>query len=207
MTNILNAFKNTLLNNSTFLMNAYDDFQTKKLAPSYTPTTTPTRILDLGAHKGIVTAYFADKFPDAIIHSYEPNPALRSLLLKNTRRYKNVVVHNEAIADHTDGIPFYISDRNVSSSIMPLHEITPIIVPSITLREAVQRIGGNVFVKMDIEGAEYDVLKDIPSEVDEIIGEAHPDKAGRSNEELKSLLSKHFNSITLENGKSVFHAA
>lgn len=205
MKKILNAVKNALLNNSTFLMNLYDDYQTQKLVPAYTPTLKPARILDLGAHKGIVTTFFAKKFPDAIIHSYEPNPQLNAVLKRNTKRFSNVVVYSEAVASNTDGIPFYISDRNVSSSVIPLGKIAPTIVPSITLQDAVNRIGGDVFVKMDIEGAEYDVLKNIPPQVKEIIGEAHPEKAGRSNNELALLLS-HFKSVSVQERKSLFHA-
>lgn len=37
MKKMLNAVKNALLNNSTFLMNLYDDYQTQKLATAYTP--------------------------------------------------------------------------------------------------------------------------------------------------------------------------
>jgi FkbM family methyltransferase len=206
MKKIVNAVKNMLLNNSTFLMNAYDDYKTKELARDYIPTLIPTRILDLGAHKGIITSFFARRFPNAIIHSYEPNPTLHAVLRQNTKRFPNVVLFNEAVTTTTDGILFYISDRNVSSSILPLEEIAPTVVPSTTLQEAVNRIGGEVFVKMDIEGAEYDVLKHIPAQIKEIIGEAHPKKAGRSNDELRSLLSSHFTSVTIEEGKSLFRA-
>lgn len=172
---------------SRLKLNWYDDRETRRLVRSgeYMFTGSPERILDLGAHKGIATEYFAEKYPNAIIHSYEPNPRLYHELLLRTKKYPNVRTFNEAVA-HDGVVEFVISERNVSSSLFGKGNVVQ--VPSVSLRTAVERIGSPVCIKMDIEGAEYEALADIPPGVQEILGELHPEKAGRSNEEARQML-------------------
>ena len=172
---------------SRLKLNWYDDRETRRLVRGgeYTFSGSPERILDLGAHKGIATEYFIEKYPNAIIHSYEPNPRLYQKLVQRTKKYPNVHTFNEAIA-HDGVVEFVISERNMSSSLFEKGE--GVQVPSVSLRTAVERIGSPVSVKMDIEGAEYEALEDIPQGVEEILGELHPEKAGRANEEARKML-------------------
>lgn len=172
---------------SRLKLNWYDDRETRRLVRGgeYSFTESPERILDLGAHKGIATEYFSEKYPNAIIHAYEPNPKLYQELVLRTKKWQNIQAFNEAIA-HDGVVEFVISERNVSSSLFGKGE--KIQVASVSLKTAVGRIGSPVSIKMDIEGAEYEALADIPQGVQEILGELHPEKAGRSNEEARRML-------------------
>ena len=50
----------------------------------------PTVIVDLGAHIGCATRYFADRYPGATIVAVEPSPDSFALLVRNTAGYKQV---------------------------------------------------------------------------------------------------------------------
>lgn len=187
-------------------LNRYDDKDTRRLiqAGEYKPSMVPSHILDLGAHKGFATEWFATRYPTAIIHAYEPNEKMFKKLARRAKKYPNVQIFNQAIADHDGVATFHISPRNVSSSLFDKGEAVD--VPCVTLRTAVERLGGTgVFVKIDIEGAEFDALKDIPSEVTEIVGEVHPEKAAKNIEELRECLHD-FHNVTIGEGKSLFRA-
>jgi FkbM family methyltransferase len=174
-------------------------------AGEYMPQIAPSHILDLGAHKGFATVWFAKKFPNAVIHAYEPNPKLFPSLIQNIKKFRNVTVHGEAIAEHGGQIEFYISSNNLSSSLIKTSgEVVR--VPAVTIREAAERIRGQrIFCKMDIEGAEYSVLRDIPSSIIEIVGEMHPKKVGKDNEVIKELLSG-FSHFEIDPKKHLFRA-
>lgn len=192
---------------SRLKLNWYDDRETRRLVRGgeYTFTESPERILDLGAHKGLATEYFVEKYPNAIIHAYEPNPKLYQKLVLRAKKYPNVHAFNEAVA-HDGVVEFVISERNVSSSLFGKGERVQ--VPGVSLKTATERIGFPVSIKMDIEGAEYEALADIPRGVQEILGELHPEKAGRSNEEARAMLVQGgLHEVTIgTDGKCLFRA-
>ncbi|HEV3245165.1 MAG TPA: FkbM family methyltransferase [Candidatus Paceibacterota bacterium] len=173
-------------------------------AGEYRPSIQPTHILDLGAHKGFATMWFSRQYPDAIIHAYEPNPMIFPVLQRNTAHLKNVTLFCEAVAQQDGTVAFHLYDNYLSSSIFGTGEA--ISVPSVSLGTAVRRIGGDrIFLKIDIEGAEYGVLKNIPLQIEEVIGEAHPKKAKRNNGELRAALSS-FGRVDIGEGTCIFHA-
>jgi len=187
-------------------LNRYDDRETRRLIwnGEYKPSIYPSKILDLGAHKGMATEYFARRYPDAIVHAYEPNPALYKKLCKKTKKYKNVTAFNEAISDHDGIASFYISTRSVSSSLFGNGKEEK--VRCVTLQTVIKRIGTPVFIKMDIEGAEFDAIKELPDGIVEIRGEVHPNKANRTNEEFIKSLEKYFHVVSVREGKGTFYA-
>lgn len=192
---------------SRLKLNWYDDRETKRLVSGgeYTFTEAPERILDLGAHKGIATEFFARKYPHANIHAYEPNRKLYRKLAARMKKYPNVRVFSEAIA-HDGSVEFFVSERNVSSSLFG--EGRGFQMPSVSLRTAIERIGFPVAIKMDIEGAEFESLADIPGGVQEIVGELHPEKAGRTNEDARSMLMRGgFHDVVIDGDrKCIFRA-
>jgi FkbM family methyltransferase len=59
----------------------------------------PKVIIDCGAHIGNHTVYFAKRYPDAKIYSFEPNLSNYELLVKNTENLENVTTCNVALGD------------------------------------------------------------------------------------------------------------
>jgi FkbM family methyltransferase len=189
-------------------LNIHDDYEARKEAYWYIPTQTPERIIDFGAHKGFVSIMFARKYPKAIIHAYEPNSKNFKKLAHNTRNYKNIRCFNEAAAGYDGETDFCISERDVGSTIYEDFSIfaidTPIKIPCISLKTALERIGAPAFLKIDVEGAEYEVLKDLPEGIAEIRGEIHPLR-DYTVDDMKQRLSR-FATVFVPSTKSFFSA-
>jgi FkbM family methyltransferase len=137
------------------------DFRDIDIAPGDT-------ILDIGAHIGIVSIYLAKRHPDARILAFEAVPRVFDLLVANVKRNKvrNVVPFNVAVTgdgrdldlvshpqSNTGGGSAYAADHA-----LPGHD--RVTVPSVTLDQILDRhdIGHCPLLKIDIEGAEYEVL-------------------------------------------------
>lgn len=57
----------------------------------------PRTIIDAGAHIGLASVYFANRFPDARIIALEPEPSNFDLLQRNTAPYPNIEPINAAL--------------------------------------------------------------------------------------------------------------
>lgn len=150
------------------------------------------RALDIGAHVGSFSLAFAHRVPDARVAAYEASPTTAGYLRRNVEASgmsDRVSCHAEAISDVAGTIGFADND-----SCSPLNALsgrfggTIIQVPSLTLETAFHRIGGRVdFVKIDAEGAEYDMVltsrPDMWRSVSRIVLEYH-EVEGRSEQEL-----------------------
>jgi FkbM family methyltransferase len=152
-----------------------------------------TRIIDAGANAGYVSAYYAMTYPDAVIHAYEPSSTVSSLLEKNIASLANVAMYREAVSAADGEIEFHQdSKKNIASSVFDRKTgAQSVSVPCVSLDTAITRIGGEVIVKMDIEGAEFDAI-DACTKRDSILyltGEAHGDIASRDNGDIASALS------------------
>ncbi len=167
-------------------------------------------IIDLGANIGLAAVWFYLKYPDAIIHCYEP--AERPLVLLKKNLPPSARIFPLAIASNAGTITMNVSERSVeSSATFSFPHMQHISVQATTLDEAVARMGGNVdVVKMDIEGAEFDVLASSTSlpQIREIVGEVHPGVAERDTNELRRSVARTHMVTTPESpSKSVaFHA-
>ncbi len=119
-------------------------------------------IIDCGSHIGLSVIYFKKLFPSANIIAFEPDKRNFGLLSKNIEFFslKNVELRNEAVWINNTPLSF-ASDGNMGSKIEDLSSIkeNATVVTATRLRDI---IAGKIdFLKMDIEGAEYEVLKDI----------------------------------------------
>lgn len=115
------------------------------------------RVLDVGANVGFFALAVRERFPEAVIHSYEPNPRLAGAVVHQTAQV-GAVVHHEAVCGASGIVTFADDDQSVSGSVQA-HGSAGITVPAVSLGEAVGRLGGVVdLLKLDCEGAEWDIL-------------------------------------------------
>lgn len=121
-------------------------------------------VIDCGAHIGFSVLYTKLKFPGARIIAFEPDPKNFELLSKNIDSFnlKNVELKNEAVWIEDTELSF--AGTGTMSSKIDVNSVSgTIITKAIRLKHLLnQKID---FLKLDIEGAEYEVLKDIAEEL------------------------------------------
>ncbi len=118
-------------------------------------------ILDCGANIGLSAIYLKSICPTATIESFEPDNQNFDLLTKNVRScgLSNVHLHKKAVWRENTTLKF-VNDGSLSSRVdeSPSGNLT-IDVEAVRLRDFMTKTID--FLKIDIEGAEYGVLKDI----------------------------------------------
>lgn len=153
----------------------------------FTSSTDTPRILDCGANVGLSCLYYLKQHPKAQITAFEASPYVGKFLNNNLKQNggKHVEVVMSAVWVHDKGIKL-IEDKSDNSSIS---ETEGIAVPSIRLKDYLAKEQKVDFLKMDIEGAEIDVIKDIQSQlhkIDRFFIEYHSFIDGK--QELSSIL-------------------
>jgi FkbM family methyltransferase len=120
-----------------------------------------SNILDIGANQGLFILYARSVFPEAKIHSYEPN----ALLIKSLEHHSSFAKSNffmEAVGLENGRINLYCEDGNNLTTVTILDEEGT--VPQVSIKESIARMGGTIdLLKLDCEGAEWDILKDVES--------------------------------------------
>ena len=109
-------------------------------------------IWDVGASVGKYTTILANNNPRSHVVAFEPNFNSLYYLAYRTAKLSNVSIAPNALT--SSGQPFigtYDPDFTAPS--------TGPMMASLSLREAVAKFGFPVFVKMDIEGGEYELLQ------------------------------------------------
>jgi FkbM family methyltransferase len=127
----------------------------------------PKIILDFGANIGLASLYFACKYPGATIHSFEPVPQNFALLQSQCSLNQ---------LDNEHGHAFGLGDRNQKITLSMdksglyggLHQAAPgersansFEVPIRDVRMVLAGLGvaSIDLLKIDVEGAEYDILR------------------------------------------------
>jgi FkbM family methyltransferase len=122
--------------------------------------TTSPYIIDCGANIGLSVIYFKSIFPNAKIKAFEPDQKIFETLKKNVDSFglRDVEVFQEAIWTENGVIEFKI-EGGFSGRIPKPDDLKGIVrVKSTRLKELLKESVD--FLKIDIEGAEYAVLKD-----------------------------------------------
>ncbi|MBU6408962.1 MAG: FkbM family methyltransferase [Verrucomicrobia bacterium] len=109
-------------------------------------------IWDVGASVGKYTTILARSNPNGMIYAFEPNLNSLYYLAFRTARYRNVVIVPNALTLDGRPIPGSHDPDFTSPPTGPL-------VSTISIQEAIARTGVPRFVKVDIEGAEFDLFK------------------------------------------------
>lgn len=120
-------------------------------------------IFDGGANIGMVSIYYRMKYPSAKIFSFEPDPVAFSFLKRNIQanRMGNIVLVNAALGGKKGFATFYSATRPAESVRSNLYGGDGRFFRKVTSRVAKLSEyieGRRILVKLDIEGAEADVL-------------------------------------------------
>lgn len=115
------------------------------------------KILDIGGNVGLFSLVARQFFPEATIHSYEPNHTLESYL-----KYHANIGHfdyfMEAVGANDGYITLDLSEKGASPNSMSRIDQNGNI-PMLSFEKAIEKLGGKIdLLKMDCEGAEWDIL-------------------------------------------------
>ena len=121
-------------------------------------------IIDAGANFGMSSAYFKELYPNAEVLAFEPVPFLHDLASKNVARNKlsDVTVLKKGLAAKPGTATFFMSgDYSMAGSLTERRrtfgdEIEELTIETVPLADYLDREVD--FLKLDIEGAEGEVL-------------------------------------------------
>jgi FkbM family methyltransferase len=172
-------------------------------------------IFDLGSHIGLSVFYFKNKYPNSKIICFEPNPNIFPLLEENisSNQLKNVELYNLGVGKKESNRELFI-DASGSGAFSTAsfkknawngeQKTIPITVRTVPLSGYITK---NVdLIKMDLEGAENEVLKDLEENkklhyVKNIIMEYHPLKKNGLKKIVNLLEKNEFHIEYFQDGK------
>ena len=122
-------------------------------------------VLDIGANQGQFARAIVRDF-DCRVHAVEPNPYLCTSLQELA--IPGVTVHGVALAGTRGLRPFLVMNNSEASRVASANDSKEgtVQVQAITLEELISQIPATAsidLIKMDIEGAELDVLEHVPA--------------------------------------------
>jgi FkbM family methyltransferase len=121
-------------------------------------------IYDCGSNIGMSCLYFKKIFPAAKITAFEADPKIADILAQNLEQNKlvDITVIPKAVWINNDGVEISSEGADASSIYLNNNKIK---IESIRLKDLVNREKKIDLIKMDIEGAETDVLRDCKEEL------------------------------------------
>jgi FkbM family methyltransferase len=144
---------------------------------------TPT-IIDCGANMGLSVLYFSKLFPEANIIAFEPDESVLPFLENNIKNYNlsNVKLFKNAVWTEETDLKFY-TDNGMGGRVgNEYKEQNFKIIKALRLKDFLKSKVD--FLKIDIEGAEFEVLKDCQESlinVENIFVEYHSDINGEQH--------------------------
>ena len=158
-------------------------------------------VIDIGSHIGYFTIYAANNADQGLVYSIEPYKESFKILEKNLKlnNLTNVKLFNAAISKVTEQITLYIDKKNhIGNSIFETNEtIESEKVDSFSLKDFVNnnKIEKIDFLKIDCEGAEFEILlnfdKELMKKINKISAEVHENGNTGSLDELVDFLRKN----------------
>ena len=174
-------------------------------------------VIDVGAHIGLFTLYASQFCKKGKIFSYEAIKDNYDILIENIQinNLTNIVTINKAVSNERNLVKIYLSEDQAAHSSYNQGK-NFVEVESISLKEIIDHnaITKCDFLKLDCEGAEYEILQALPYEYFKIImkicmeyhfHDTQPYLLQELKEKLKDL---HYNivDIPLSNGLGLLFA-
>ena len=150
------------------------------------------RIIDAGANIGLSVLYFKHLYPKCRLTAYEPDPEIFALLEANVGALPNVELHEAAAWTEDTVLTFYPTGSLAGSTEVDFTDKGEAIsIKAERLRDEIAK-GPVDFLKIDIEGAENQVLFDIADQLDSV---DHLFLEYHSNPEKPQLLGELLNIV------------
>ena len=144
-------------------------------------------VLDIGANVGVTALYFSQVFPNAAVYAFEPAPDNFAVLSKNVANCARIRAFNFALGAQDATLELYASDNPVNFGGYSLHATGSDTSKRVSI--PVRNVAGVLaelsltsidVVKVDTEGAEWDILTAFPEAVlasaKYVTGELHGNK-------------------------------
>lgn len=137
----------------------------------FRPVTDTPIVLDCGANIGLASIWIKRRFPRARLTAFEADPNIAAVLARNLDRngIRDVDVVEAAVWRENTTLPFRAegSDAGAIAAVAAQTPGSVVDVPAIRLRD---RLAGAPvdLLKLDIEGAELDVLEDAADALDHV---------------------------------------
>jgi len=153
-----NGFKMTVVDSLSFVWQ-YKDIFTDEIYKFETNGNTQPIIYDCGANIGVSCFFFKKLYPQARITAFEADPDISNILKDNLaiNKISDVELINKAVWVDNNGIEL-CPDGADGASIFGIGN--KIKIDSVRLKELLEKEEHIDMLKMDIEGAESDVISD-----------------------------------------------
>lgn len=166
------------------------------------------KIFDGGAHSGLASLMWSHLYPGVEIDAFEADQEIFDHLQNNIQRWglKNVETNNQAVWSHNQGMSF--TKTNDDSGFISKPQENEVSVSTRRLRDLIVENKYDL-VKLDIEGAEFEVIEDCSEVLEAVpywIVEIHHFPYLSTSSNPFSLVQK-FKDLGFEIGLSDFHNA
>jgi FkbM family methyltransferase len=139
----------------------------------------PQVIVDIGANIGLAAKFFRRRYPDAEIVAYEPDPESFRMAQRNVHDLTYLSLRNLAVGPSFERLRLYrVAGESWGTSAFATDQTVAetFEVDAVTLDSIIEELGTIDILKIDIEGAEYEVLQACRQldRINCIVGELHP---------------------------------
>lgn len=132
-------------------------------------------VVDIGAHKGVVSCYLAKRYPGIKIYAYEPLDDNYNALVENAiLNGVEIEAHNVAVTGDGRDVTLHYSNGNTGGANIFGGGFEPTKqVESIKFADVLGRFERIALLKIDCEGAEFELDPNLLDHVGAIRGEFH----------------------------------
>ena len=166
-------------------------------------------VIDIGAHVGYFTLYAAKKAQNGKVISFEPTKESFLVLKNNVKinNFQNIIINNLAVAEISKKRTFFVDKKyGISNTFYDSNpNLEKEIVQTTTLDGIYKKfnLAKIDFLKMDCEGAEFEIILNTSTEVlkkiKKISVEVHEDMVPHKIEELITKLRDNGFTINIKN--------
>lgn len=121
----------------------------------------PEIFIDIGSHAALYSIILKTRFPDLVVHAFEPDRTNLCQLYANlfiNRLQRDIKVHEFGLSDHSGSISFDTSEATSSRGTRRISDSGNIEIEIKRLDDVLDTTGKVIAIKIDVEGHENQVV-------------------------------------------------